>query len=1525
MNSHIVEKTMHSIKNIDRLTDLAAIDVYNTTHDTINKYEIMKEHATEEYTNESFYQESVLAGVLIGAGVLGVAISAFFIIKKIIDSKDSADSSVKSSDGKMVAAQVDLSDPKSTEKYLTDLKARLEKLTETKTIKVTKSINKDEFAAAEKKINEWSEKLQEMIDNKHEAAEIEKIIDGMDISSVDVSKIFVNNEVDASIADFAEALGLRSISSFASLLSSLKKKIDDVEKMVNNKKDKEAENAVQISQDHLTKLKNQNNAAAKLIATLKAQSKETLSETDKAVLGAINAETEAKKKDEEAKPTEKSDGTGAAENKTEIATGENKTGEQSTVDTGSGAGGNDNTGKKSSTSENVTGPGGQTEAMRQASEAKKAAEAQNEKAMHIPEGSNDKANVQTLNEIINMLKSGKSDEDVMNYLKLNNYSDDQIKDFLAKAKETINGPKNKIIQALTAKGKPSTIAQNIANEICDKYNNDLVQYMNAQIAANPGDDKSAVWAKNEAYKNCMIIATALGMDVNTIPTPDGSVSEPSEPEKKPEDQVKTEPENSPAPTDQNDNAAQVTYGNDGEIIINGENTRIKKSWSDDMNERAEKIISILIENNYNNPAKITDDIFGEVPSGDIAARLDNNYQYWINKVKDGKTTPEKATTVTGTWRKMLLALAKGLGEDENLSPVPDFKSMVSSEPEKPPAAEEPKKDTDEGAPKDTQTEEKSEYPDDAAINEDPELKKLLIEDLVEYMKKNPDKSDEEVSQERASVGYDISPEMAKELVTSARELANKGSSENVPTETEEPKTENSPTPTDQNTGENTQETTPETSTEEPETKPEDTNGVPYNVLSAEYLQSLLNMPEQSAIEAIKKIKDEDIERMAIGIPKNIFVQLFENAASALATVSPATYLQQLTDMLNNNAAVNKIKALLYQIKQGDRTAFPKLKTTNFKELAELTDGRDVSDYITSILPRVKSAFDSLVSKYKPEMLKGASQIETRVLNIEQNVVTFFNFIKDACKGLVNKDKALDKVNDMESLIGQLLGKLDPNFSYGDAYSRNEFGNKAENTPDPFARQRRQGTATAPTPLTPSAPADWNDRMKALGKAGIPNKKVQVPEPKTAPTPLNPSAPQEWNDNMNALKSAGAENISQKTEVQPISPIDTDADIEKAKAEKAQLDALQQHRQEQLAQLKAERDQREQQVRNAYAQDAQARQNALDEELAKQSQEDEQKKAQAEELTKANEDANVTEAIRQAEEEKKALEQGKNLSVSPQSTEGLDNAAKAVAMQDFIKNFKDPAWREAHPDIESWQELYNSDGYKNEAIMKIEAERIKNEKLADNRAGIQFIKEQNYEAIVPSLDKVLETTSDLKTIVQYLDGLKTAYAKILMQYQQNPGNARKIIEDYSKNGAAPYEFYAVPYNELNQTQLIDWQQRLFSAKVELDKDRRRNRKKIKMVDKIIDKLIELDELLKTSVHNVIAAATKNPMRALEAALVMFQEGDEEIIAGLTAIENFINKADEVKASEEEADKTPENPAEEPSDEEVSQSILSILKS
>lgn len=91
MNNNVVEKTLKSIDNIDRLSDLAAISIYNTSHEAIDKFDVMQEHATPEYVEGEFVQESLLTGVLIGAGIIGVAISAFLIIKKIIESKAKGD------------------------------------------------------------------------------------------------------------------------------------------------------------------------------------------------------------------------------------------------------------------------------------------------------------------------------------------------------------------------------------------------------------------------------------------------------------------------------------------------------------------------------------------------------------------------------------------------------------------------------------------------------------------------------------------------------------------------------------------------------------------------------------------------------------------------------------------------------------------------------------------------------------------------------------------------------------------------------------------------------------------------------------------------------------------------------------------------------------------------------------------------------------------------------------------------------------------------------------------------------------------------------------------------------------------------------------------------------------------------------------------------------------------------------------------------------------------------------------------
>lgn len=91
MNNNVVEKTLKSIDNIDRLSDLAAISIYNTSHEAIDKFDVMQEHATPEYVEGEFVQESLLTGVLIGAGIIGVAISAFLIIKKILESKAKGD------------------------------------------------------------------------------------------------------------------------------------------------------------------------------------------------------------------------------------------------------------------------------------------------------------------------------------------------------------------------------------------------------------------------------------------------------------------------------------------------------------------------------------------------------------------------------------------------------------------------------------------------------------------------------------------------------------------------------------------------------------------------------------------------------------------------------------------------------------------------------------------------------------------------------------------------------------------------------------------------------------------------------------------------------------------------------------------------------------------------------------------------------------------------------------------------------------------------------------------------------------------------------------------------------------------------------------------------------------------------------------------------------------------------------------------------------------------------------------------
>jgi hypothetical protein len=114
-----------------------------------------------------------------------------------------------------------------------------------------------------------------------------------------MSKIFEEKEMDVLVADYINSVGLEKLAKLSDLTNKLKSKISDVEKKV-EKKGKDAKDTVEVSQDVITKLKNESGAAQKLYTALVDKSRATGELSDKAIAEAVNADTEAKKKTEEA-------------------------------------------------------------------------------------------------------------------------------------------------------------------------------------------------------------------------------------------------------------------------------------------------------------------------------------------------------------------------------------------------------------------------------------------------------------------------------------------------------------------------------------------------------------------------------------------------------------------------------------------------------------------------------------------------------------------------------------------------------------------------------------------------------------------------------------------------------------------------------------------------------------------------------------------------------------------------------------------------------------------------------------------------------------------------------------------------------------------------------------------------------------------------------------------------------------------------------------------------------------------------
>ena len=239
MNKNIVEQTLYSIDNIDRLTDLAAISIYNTSHEALDKYDIMQEHATQEYVQEEFIQESVLAGVLIGAGIIGVAVSAFFIIRKIINSGAKGDKS-KSKDT-TTAAGIDLTKPEEAKKFLAEKQKEIDKWADGTTASLAKSLDPEAAKSIHERVSKFSDLLTSIIE-KEDPEEIKQAAEALMQFKNDAQLPQLTTDQPHTIeknTKLEDLVNMDCVETLAKAYTELEKKIADVEKKISAKTKKE--------------------------------------------------------------------------------------------------------------------------------------------------------------------------------------------------------------------------------------------------------------------------------------------------------------------------------------------------------------------------------------------------------------------------------------------------------------------------------------------------------------------------------------------------------------------------------------------------------------------------------------------------------------------------------------------------------------------------------------------------------------------------------------------------------------------------------------------------------------------------------------------------------------------------------------------------------------------------------------------------------------------------------------------------------------------------------------------------------------------------------------------------------------------------------------------------------------------------------------------------------------------------------------------------------------------------------------
>lgn len=120
-----VNSVLNSIEKIDHLVMEADVSVSDAMNEVYNKQFKMEGNVTEDYINHEYYQESVIAGILIGGGIIAVLATAIVLITKHVKKSASGDPEKKNDTS--TAAGVSLDKPEEFNKKVEQLKSELEK------------------------------------------------------------------------------------------------------------------------------------------------------------------------------------------------------------------------------------------------------------------------------------------------------------------------------------------------------------------------------------------------------------------------------------------------------------------------------------------------------------------------------------------------------------------------------------------------------------------------------------------------------------------------------------------------------------------------------------------------------------------------------------------------------------------------------------------------------------------------------------------------------------------------------------------------------------------------------------------------------------------------------------------------------------------------------------------------------------------------------------------------------------------------------------------------------------------------------------------------------------------------------------------------------------------------------------------------------------------------------------------------------------------------------------------------------